>query len=366
MSEWRSIARGHGRRWLAAAAAAALCVAGAGCSLLPKEQVTLGSGTIQLPPAPAPPTIKVAQGNVVLSAVIAGQVQSTHIQNLYFSAGGRVTSVDVQNGESVQAGQVLASLDVSSIQYNIENANLAIARDQLALQQLQAQDAASPPTNQNEAQQQALQQQQDTLALQQDQANLGNLQKQLAQDEVVAPFSGVVNDVAVSPGDQVQSYQVVMDISDPSSEAFIADVDSTTVTELAVGDAFTMTMTSQPNHTFHGKIASIVIPTTAEITAAEESGNPNGVPQPNCTLDVTDYTGQPILGATFSATIDIQQATNVLYLPSDTIHQFNGGAYVDVYSKGVISEVPVTIGLQGDTDTQIMSGLKLGEEVVEQ
>ncbi len=366
MSEGRSSLRRGGRRWLAAVAASALCVAGAGCSLLPKEQVALGSATIQLPPAPAPPTTKVAQGNVVLSAVIAGQVQSTHIQNLYFAAGGRVTAVAVQNGQSVRAGQVLASLDVSSIQYNIQNANLAIARDQLALQQLQAQDAASPPTNQNEAQQQALQQEQDTLALRQDQANLANLQQQLAQNEIIAPFSGVVNDVAVSAGDQVQSYQVVMDISDPTSEAFISNIDSTTATQLAVGDAFTMTMTSQPNKTYQGTIAAIVIPTTAEITAAEESGNPNGVPQPNCTLNVTNYSGQPILGATFSATIDIQQAKNVLYLPSSTIHQFNGGAYVDVYTKGVISEVPVTIGLQGNTDTQIMSGLKLGQEVVEQ
>ncbi len=367
MADLRSTMRkGTRPRILAAVAVWVASGLAAGCALLPTEQVSLGTTPIQLPPAPAPVTVAVAQGDVVLSAQIAGQVQSTHIQNLYFSVGGRVTSVAVHNGDTVHAGEVLASMDISTLDYQILDANLAISRDKLNLQQLQQQDAAQPPTDQNQAQQQALQQEQDQLALQQDEANLGNLQQQVAQNEVVAPFGGVVNDVAVAAGDQVQAYQVVMDISDPSTEAFVADLDSTTASQLAVGDTFTMTMTSEPGKTFTGSVASITIPTAAQIAAAEESGNPNGVPQPQCTLTVTDFPGAATLGATFSATINIQTAKNVLYLPTDVIHEFNGGAYVDTYSGGVISEVAVTIGLQGDTDTQIASGLKLGEEVVEQ
>ncbi len=353
----------HGLRLLAATSVAALLVTG--CSLLPTEQVSLGNTAIQLPPAPAPPTVAVAQGNVVLSAQIAGQVQSTHVQNLYFSSGGRVTAVNVQNGQTVRAGQVLASLDVASLQYQIQDEQLAIARDQLTIQENQQADQAQPPTDQNQAQQQALQQNQDQLALQQDQTNLASLQQQLSQDEVLAPFAGVVNDVAVADGDQVQSYQVVMDISDPSSLAFIADLDSTTAGELAIGDKFSMTMTAEKGQTLTGTVSSIVIPTASQIAAAQESGNPNGIPQPQCTLTVTGVAGQPPLGATFSATIDIQTATNVLYLPTDAIHEFNGGAYVDVYAKGVINEAPVTIGLQGDTETQLLTGVKLGQEVVE-
>jgi RND family efflux transporter MFP subunit len=361
--------RSSGRRCLLlgrlAAAAVAVGVA-AGCSLLPTEKVSIGDVNIQLPQPPPPPTVKVQQGDVILSAQVAGQVQSTRTQNLYFAAGGRVTQVNVQNGDLVQAGQVLATLDVTGLQFQITNAELAVKRDQLQIQQLQAQLAASPPKNQDQAAQAALQMEQAQLTLEQDEANLAQAQQQLRQNEVIAPFAGVVNDVAISPGDVVQAYQVVMNISDPTTQAFIAKLDATTAKQLAVGDAFTLTMTGQKNKIYHGQIASLVIPTPDEIAAAMASGNPNGVPQPQATLNVTDYPGRPPLGATFSALIIIQERKNVLYLPSDAIRRFNGSTYVEVYDHGVISEKPVVTGLQGDTTTEIQSGVSLGEEVVEQ
>lgn len=344
---------------------AVVAVFASGCALLPTEQVSLGNATIQLPPTPPPPTVAVKQGDIELSAQVAGQVQSTNVQNLYFDNGGRVTTLNVQNGDLVHAGDVLATLDIGDLQFQIEDDQLALKRDGLTLQQVQQQTQASPPTNQDQASQVAIQMNQAQLALQQDQTNLAQAQQQLQKNEIVAPMSGVVNDVAVSAGDQVQSYQVVMTISDPSTQAFIAKLDSTTATELAAGDAFVMTMAAVKNTTYHGTIASVVIPTPDEIAAAEQSGNPNGIPQPQATLTVSDYPGQPPLGATFSATIVIQQAKNVLYLPSDAIRPFNGSAYVETYKNGVISEQPVVIGLQGDTATEVQSGVTLGEEVVE-
>ncbi len=353
-------------RWLKALGGCVLLTAVmAGCSLLPSEPVSVGNVKIQLPPPPAPITVKVRQGDVTLSAQVAGQVQSTHVQNLYFSNGGRVASVAVTNGQSVAAGQVLASLATGGLPFAIRSEGLAIKRDQLAVEQLQAQDQATPPLNQDQAQQQAIQMQQAQLALQQDQTNLANDQSQLSMDEVIAPFGGVVNDVAVNPGDQVAAFQVVMVISDPRTQAFIAQPDSSTAQVLTVGMPFTMTLSTGDKTTYHGTIASVVVPTAAEIAAAEQSGNPNGIPVPQATLDVTDYAGTPPLGAAFTATILLQQAKNVLYLPADAVHEFGGSSYVELYKNGVISDQPVQVGLQGDTDWAITSGVTAGEEVVE-
>lgn len=343
----------------------ALAMLTAGCSLLPTEQVSMGNVQIKLPPPPAPLTTTVKQGNVVLSAQVAGQVQSTNVQNLYFHNGGRVAAVGVVNGQAVSAGQVLASLDNGSLPFAIRNDQLAVQRAQLALSQLQQQDQASPPLNQPQAQQQALQMEQARLAVAQSETNLASDQKQLRDAEVIAPFSGVVNNVAINPGDQVGGFQVVMEISDPASEAFIAQLDSTTAQELQPGVPFTLTMSTNSTATYHGTIASVVVPTPGEIAAAEQSGNPNGIPVPQATLNVTNYPGTPPLGATFSATIQMQEAKNVLYLPTDAVHQFNGSSYVELYKKGVISEQPVQVGLQGDTDWQITSGVKAGQKVVE-
>jgi len=342
-----------------------LTVVPAGCSLLPSEPVSIGNVKIQLPPPPAPLTVKVQQGTVLLSAQVAGQVQSTHVQNLYFNNSGRVGDVSVANGQTVSQGQVLASLDTGGLPFNIQSGKLAIQRDQLALEQIQQQDLATPPLNQNQAQEQAIQMQQAQLALQQDQTNLANDEQQLADDEVIAPFSGVVNDVAINPGDQVGGFQVVMEISDPRSQAFIAQPDSTTAQELSVGVPFTMTMSADNTKTYHGTVAQVIVPTAAQIAAAEQSGNPNGIPVPEAILNITDYTGTPPLGATFSATIVMQEAKNALYLPADAVHQFGGSSYVELYKNGVISDQPVQVGLQGDTDWAITGGVTVGEQVVE-
>ncbi|HVB09725.1 MAG TPA: efflux RND transporter periplasmic adaptor subunit [Bacillota bacterium] len=356
----------RGSRWVSAALGVGLMtLATTACNLLPSEQVSMGNVQIVLPPPPAPLTVKVAQGDVTLSAQVAGQVQSTNVQNLYFNTGGRVGHLAVSNGDHVAAGQILASLDTGNLPFNIENDQLSIERDTLNIQQLQQQDAASPPLNQDQAQQQAIQMQQAQLGLQQDQTNLAADQKQLADAEVIAPFAGVVNDIAINPGDQVSGFQVVMDISDPSSQAFIAKLDSTTAQELSVGVPFTLTLSADNKSTYHGTIATVVVPTPDEVAAAEQTGNPNGIPVPEATLKLTDYPGTPRLGSTFTATINIQQSKNVLYLPTDAVHQFNGSSFVDLYDNGVITEQPVQVGLQGDTNWEIQTGVKLGEQVVE-
>lgn len=333
--------------------------------MLPRPSVTNPNVKITLPPPPTPTTVAVKQGDVTLSAQLSGQVQSTEVQNLYFTNGGRVTAVAVRNGQQVKAGQVLASLDSGSLPYDIQGQEITIKRDQLNITQIEAQDQANPPLNATEAEQQAVQLDQAQLALQQDENTLSNQQQQLARDEVVAPFSGVVNDIVIVPGDAVSSYQVVMDISDPHTLAFVAHPDSTTASELTVGAAFTMTMNTGSAGTYHGTIAQVTVPTQQQIAAAEATGNPNAIPQPEAVLDVTDYPGSPPLGATFSATIILNQAKNVLYVPAGVVRVFGGSAYVELFQNGAIIDQPVKVGLEGDTDWQISSGVTAGEEVVE-
>lgn len=343
--------------------AAALVLSG--CGLLPTEPVSMGNVHIKLPPPPPLPTVAVQQGTVSLTAQVAGRITSTRVQNLYFHDPGRVASLKVQDGSVVTAGQVLASLYTGTLAYQVQGDALAVSRARLALTQIQQQDQLNPPTTAQEAAAQALQMHQAVLNLRQDELILAQIQHHTAHTEVIAPFSGVVNDVAISPGDVVQAFEVVMDISDPSTQAFIVKLDSTTAQELTVGTPFTLTMTADPKTTLTGRVASISIPTSAEIAAAEQSGNPSGIPSDQATLQVQGLAQQPPLGAAFTAVIRMQQQKHVLYVPSDAVRQFNGTAYVELDHNGVLTEQPVHLGLQGDTTTAIVSGVHVGEKVVE-
>ena len=59
--------------------------------------------------------------------------------------------------------------------------------------------------------------------------------------------------------------------------------------------------------------------------------------------------------------------SNVLQVPSSAVTVRGTGAYVNVVSGSgtsqVLTRTPVTIGLQGDSSVQILSGIKAGTKV---
>ncbi|MGQ9684169.1 MAG: efflux RND transporter periplasmic adaptor subunit [Anaerolineae bacterium] len=81
----------------------------------------------------APPTAIVKRGPLVATVSTAGTVERPSTVNLVFQASGQVQQVLAHEGEAVQAGQVIASLDTSDaeLQVAIAEANLAIAQAQL-------------------------------------------------------------------------------------------------------------------------------------------------------------------------------------------------------------------------------------------
>src|SRR5690242_13960212 len=93
-------------------------------------------------PAPVANTVRVQRGAVELTSSAAGTVQATGTRGLSFSTGGTVTEVDVKPGDSVTAGQVLAKMDPSSVQDEVNTAQSSV--DSAADALTRAQQTASP------------------------------------------------------------------------------------------------------------------------------------------------------------------------------------------------------------------------------
>jgi multidrug efflux pump subunit AcrA (membrane-fusion protein) len=60
----------------------------------------------------------------------------------------------------------------------------------------------------------------------------------------------------------------------------------------------------------------------------------------------------------------VNQADNVLHLPSRAVREVGGQYVVSVLKGGQVTEVPVTVGLVGDDRIEIQGGLTEGQEVV--
>ena len=78
-------------------------------------------------------TASASTGTIVASVSISGSVASSSINELNFGTSGTVTAVNVKPGEVVTAGQVLATIDDSSLQVQLATAeaNLEAARARL-------------------------------------------------------------------------------------------------------------------------------------------------------------------------------------------------------------------------------------------
>jgi len=94
-------------------------------------------------------TVAARVGDVTSGISVSGTLQPVTEIGLDFGSSGIVSSVSVKPGESVKAGQVLASLDATSLESQLEEAKLAVAEDEAKL----AADQAGPtPTEAAQAQ----------------------------------------------------------------------------------------------------------------------------------------------------------------------------------------------------------------------
>ncbi|MHB8574556.1 MAG: HlyD family efflux transporter periplasmic adaptor subunit [Dehalococcoidia bacterium] len=67
-------------------------------------------------------TVTVQRGTLSQTATTSGNVTSQHSSKLTFPTAGRLSTIDVQVGQSVAAGDVLASLDVTTLQIALDQA----------------------------------------------------------------------------------------------------------------------------------------------------------------------------------------------------------------------------------------------------
>ena len=305
-----------------------------------------------------------------------GTIQPANQANLTFAQGGKVTAVDVKVGDTVTAGQTLATIDPTSLQ-----SALTLAQQQLAAAQAQL-TAATAAVN---AGQIASANAQVTSA----QSKATAAQEALGQASLTASIAGTVAAVNVAVGDTVSggststgttsgsngsgsstggasggsgasgsgttssaaSAQVVV----IATNAWVlnASVGASDLAKLKTGLQATITPTGATQPIF-GTISTVgVIGTT--------SGGTSTFP---VTIAVTGSPAGVYAGTTASVVITVKQVPDVLTVPSAAIHEENGRTVVYQMKDGQQVSTPVTVGGVYGTTTQITKGLNAGDQVL--
>ena len=193
----------------------------------------------------------------------AGIIEPRYEAKLGFQIAGRMISRDVNVGDTVRAGQRLATLDpkVSAFALNQAKAGVADSQGQLA-------NAASTVGRKRVLVGQGWSPQSDLEAataadntalarLAQSEAQLQKAEDQLGYTEIKADFAGVVTDWSAEVAQVVSAGQSVVTVARPDIEEAVVDIPDDLIAQVHPDEAFTVTLKAVPGVTAPGRVREI-------------------------------------------------------------------------------------------------------------
>ncbi len=199
----------------------------------------------------------------------------------------------------------------------------------------------------------------------QSQASLKQLEEQLSYTTIIAPMDGVILSRDVEIGDAVSSILVlgstatlVMTEGDVNQVYVQGKVDEADIAHVYMGQPARIKVESFRDRIFNGKVTKIA---------------PLGVEKDNVTtfevrVSIDNPGGELKANMTANAEILLDEHKNVLTVPENAVTYDNQkNAYVNVpdrNQKDGFRKLPVKIGLSNGSVTELVSGLKEGDQVV--
>jgi HlyD family secretion protein len=207
------------------------------------------------------------------------------------------------------------------------------------------------------------------LTLKRAQEAVTTAQQNLADYTVVAPFAGTIASVNVQRYDQAGAGTSVATLVTDQQEAAIS-VNEVDAAKFKVGQKATLAFDALPGVSIAGTVTSV-----NAIGAVSQGVVTYGA---TITFDTKNPLVKP--GMSVDASIVTGSKNGVLIVPSSAVKSNANGSYVQVFSPPVdtggvtqsqgiqTTETPeavqVTTGLTSDTDTEIVSGLTAGMQVI--
>ena len=354
---------------------------------------------------------KVEKGDLAKSVVATGKVTPITKVEIKSKASGIVKKLDVDAGDKVRQGQILAELDKVEIEAQVNSARAQLLSSEANLKSAQADQkrlevdalGVDVPTLQRAYERatnmakdgvvsaQALDDAQRNYELavnkrdvaraqlavgkakvaqaeaevEKSHAALKQFEEQYSYTTITAPIDGVVLSRDVEVGDAVSSILVlgsgatlVMTLGDTSEVYVKGKVDESDIGKVYLGQPARIRVETFKDKTFTGHVTKI---------------SPMGVEKDNVTtfevrVSINNPGGELKAEMTANAEIVLDEHKNTLMIPEGAIlYDKDKHASVQVpdpKGKDGMRKVAVNIGISNGAKTEVLSGLKEGDQVV--
>jgi HlyD family secretion protein len=263
------------------------------------------------------------------------------------ASGGTVTKLNIENGQNVKKGDILAELNNEDLELTIQTSNLKL------------EDLNS---------------------------ELQTAEEKLLDYEIYAPFDGTFTLSDIEKGNSINQGDILGSVANYDTMQFIIDVDELDIAKIQVGQNAKVTIDALAETTdtpLKGTVSKIAV----------EGTSSNGVSTYPVTIQIEENSA--LKGSmNANAEIVVNQKFDALYVPVDAVQKRNGKSYVRIVTgaggagrtgKGPNADAnsqanadakkqqsaeqkiemrEVTTGISTSEYIEILNGLKEGEAVV--
>jgi len=306
---------------------------------------------------------KVTRADIQETAMVSGNVVALPNQDVKVSAlvAGRITSLNVAEGDRVRAGEVLATIDPHTYEDQLRKAQAATAQAKATLLNAQ-QNLTRTQTlfKRGIAAGKDLENAKTMLSVaeaaeHQAQASEQTVARQLGRTKILSPLTGVVAKRFASIGEQVDgtATQPIVEVANINEVDLSGNLPVSYLAKIHLGEALPVTSEALPGETFAGRIVAI----SPSVDPATNVGSIRiRIPNPRGTLK---------LGMYLNAQVPVETHANALTVPPAAIyHDASGHAQVYEVEGDTATAVRVKLGIDTANRVEILSGVKEGETVV--
>jgi macrolide-specific efflux system membrane fusion protein len=338
-----------------------------------------------------PRTTPVARGNVEETVLASGVIQASSLVSVGAEVSGRIKTLNVQLGDDVKAGDVIAEIDSlnqenavkaaqaslanTEAQKTIQAANLGQAKTALQrAEKLNPQKLISDADLQTaqlavqtaEGQLQAIDAQ-----IQQAEINVEAAQLNLDRTKILAPSDGTVVAVAVEVGQSVNantSSPTIVKLANLDKMVVKAEISEADVPRVEPGQQVYFTILGDPDTRINATLRAVEPAPDSIASDDSSSSSSNTAVYYNGLFDVDNPDHKLRISMTAQVTIVLKSADDVLTVPASVLgRKGRDGSYMlQVWDqqKQAAEPKPVTIGLNNNVTAEVLSGLNEGDLVV--
>jgi membrane fusion protein (multidrug efflux system) len=296
------------------------------------------------PPAVGVVAAPVRAGLVEDRAQAVGTVRARDAVTVTGKVAGIVRAIHFQEGERVEAGQVLVELDDAALRAELDQ-----ARAQLDDARSQLERARRLQPGQTIAEQRIT-----TLETQARQAEgrVRQVEARIEEMRITAPFSGRVGLRQVSPGALIQPGTAITTLDDTSRVRVEFSIPEVFLARVRPGARVTARSSAYGERVFHGVVAVVdtrVDTATRTIRVIGEFDNPDDALRPGLFVTVE---------------LLLDRRPNALLVPEEALDPVGDRMYLYVVREGRARRQQVRIGQRLVGEVEVLDGVREGELVV--